>query len=213
MIESLDKNWCLEEYTGPSPNKFMYTNMNGQYAVDQILITGHYLYALNPDFRQLYINTFGTEMTLVGKDEVDFLYKNNFNLLYFGLLAAPYLISKGATPTSYLERCSAENSAELAKFIAEESSRIHKPLSAKPGMPFYYYRVQKTKFFQNSLTKQMEFICPAKAMLTKAIGYAESLQKDAQLAANELLEKEELNASRLMDVLRDESWSPFLYGK
>ena len=213
MIERLDRDWCLEPLKHTPKNKFNYTNTGDQYAVDQILITGHYLYSLNQEFRRLYKETFESEMTLVGKDQPDFLYMNNFNLIYFGLLAAPYLIAQGDTPKMYLERCSAEGSGDLSRFVSEESLRVHHPVSAKPGMPFYYYRIKKTKFFKNSLTGNIEFICPARAMLSRAIEYAQLLQEDAQITLNELLETDSIRAAELMDVIRDETWSPFLYGK
>lgn len=209
----LDKDWCLMTFDGVTPNRFSYKTLNEQYAVDQILLNGHYLYAMNPDFRELYISTFGQELQLVGEKEVDFLYKNNFNLFYFGLLAAPYIISQGTCPTFYLERCSAETSMGLSQFVAEETQRVHRPIQAKPGMPWYYYKQSKTRFFKDSLTGQMRAICGATPMLTKAIEYAKSLNRDAQIIADGLLESGDANIKNMMDTLRDSSWSPILYDK
>lgn len=210
---TLNKEWCLTSFNEITPNRFTYKTISEQYAVDQILINGHYLYAMNPDFRELYIDTFNSELTLVGEKEVDFLYSNYFNLFYFGLLAAPYVINQGTTPMFYLERCSAETSMGLSQFIASETQRLHRPVPAKPGMPFYYYKQSKTRFFKDSLTGQMKSLCTATPMLESAIKYAELLNKDAQFVANELIEKGDTEIKNMMDTLRDPSWSPTLYGK
>ena len=207
----LNKEWCLTPFEEVTPNRFTYKTINEQYAVDQILLNGHYLYAMNPDFREVYLQTFGQELQLVGEKEVDFLYRDNFNLFYFGLLAAPYLIHQGTTPTFYLERCSAGNSTGLSQFLSDETMRQHRPVTARPGMPFYYYKQSKTKFFKDSLTGKIKSLCGATPMLTKAIEYAEMLNRDAQLVANHLLEEGDANIKTMMDTLHDSSWSPLLY--
>lgn len=210
---TLNKDWCLTPFEDVTPNKFSYKTINEQYAVDQILINGHYLYAMNPDFRAAYLDAFGSELQIVGDKEVDFLYRDYFNILYFGLLAAPYIISQGTSPTFYLERCSAENSTGLSQFLAEETQRLHRPVQARPGMPFYYYKQSKTRFFKNSITGQMQALCGATPTLTKSLEYAKALQQDAQIVCNRLLEEEDPNAKAFMEVLRDSSWSPLLYGR
>lgn len=208
---ALDKDWCLEPFDCTTPNKFEYNNIGEQYAVDQILLAGHYLYSVNTEFRDMFKEVFNEEMTIPGKDEVDFLYKNKFNILYFGLLACPLLISEGPTPKAYRERCSPENNMELSQWLADETHRTHRPVQSTPGCPFYYEKISKTKFFKNSLTGEINFICSGKMMLTRAIEYAKLLQEDAQIVLNNLMKNENLKTSLMMNVIRDESWSPFLY--
>ena len=210
---NLNRDWCLTPLNEILPNKFVYKTQNEQYAVDQILINGHYLYAMNPDFRDLYLKIFGSELTLVGEKEVDFLYENYFNLFYFGLLAAPYIIKQGKAPTFYLERCSAEASQGLSQFLADETQRLHRPIQARPGMPFYYYKQSKTRFFKDSLTGEMKAICSATPMLEKTIGYADMLNRDAQILLNQLIEAKDPYVQEMLDTLRDPSWSPILYDK
>jgi hypothetical protein len=210
---TLNRDWCSTPFNEVTPNRFTYKTLSEQYAVDQILINGHYLYAMNPDFRELYLDTFKSELTLVGEKEVDFLYKDYFNLFYFGLLAAPYVISQGTSPNLYLERCSAEHSTGLSQFLASETQRLHRAVQARPGMPFYYYKQSKTRFFKDSLSGQMKAICTATPMLEKSIKYAELLNKDAQFVANKLLEEGDPNMKQMMETLKDPSWSPMLYGK
>lgn len=209
----LNSEWLLQPVTEQTPNRFTYENTAEQYAVDQILLNGHYLYACNTDFRECFLEAFGNELLLPGEDEVTFLYNNYFNLFYFGLLAAPYLIKQGSKPTFYLERCSAEYSIGLSQFLAEETQKQRRPVTAEPGMPFYYYKVSKTKFFKDSFSGEMKAICPATAMLTRAINFATLLNHDAQLVCNQLLENKDKDMQDFLDTLRDPSWSPFLYGK
>ena len=61
----LNKEWCLTPFEEVTPNRFTYKTINEQYAVDQILLNGHYLYAMNPDFREVYLQTFGHKNILL----------------------------------------------------------------------------------------------------------------------------------------------------
>lgn len=210
----LNKDWLLESYNGPSINKFNYTDQLSMYAADQILINGHYLYGKNEEFRNAYLDAFNSEMLLPDKDLVDFIYKNNFNLLYFGLLVAPYLISMGTTPAFYLEHCSSEHSSLLSQFISSETLRLHRPISPKPGMPGYYYKESRTKTFKAFKpdgTFTMTSMCPIKNILEITMDYCKRLNEDAKNYVTN--NPDNKNIKDFLEILRDESWSPLLYGK
>lgn len=211
---TLNKDWCLAEYTGPQVNKFSYTSQNELYATDQILINGHYLYGKNVEFRKVYLDTFKCELQLPKTELVNFLYKNNFNLMYFGLLAAPYIINAGSTPQFYLEHCSPARSTLLSQFISSETLRLHHPVNPKPGMPGYYYKESRTKSFKSYDPRdngRIVSFCPIKNILEIAIDYAKKLNDDAKSFVNANSTDE--NVKNFLNVLRDESWSPLLYGK
>lgn len=211
---TLDKEWLLKEYNGPSINKFNYTDQISLYAVDQILINGHYLYGKNEEFRKAYLDAFNSELTLPEKDLVDFIYKNNFNILYFGLLSAPYLIAQGTSPAFYLEHCSADRSSLLSQFISAETMKNHRPISPRPGMPGYYYKESRTKTFKSfkpNGTYEIVSICPIKNILEVTIEYCKKLNEDAKLYVTN--NPTDNNIKAFLEILRDESWSPLLYGK
>lgn len=209
----LNKEWCLAPYRGPAINKFCYTNQNELYATDQILINGHYLYGKNETFRKAYLEAFKSELLLPDKNLVDFIYSNNFNMLYFGLLAAPYIIKKGPSPQFYLEHCSSANSILLSQFISQETMKLRHPVTPRPGMPGYYYKESRTKSFKSynpSDNGKIISFCPIKNILEIAINYSSKINEDATNYVNENADDE--NLKNFLNILRDESWSPLLYG-
>lgn len=206
---NLNKEWCDTEYSGPNLHKWEYSSQNEFYATYQILIAGHKLYSRNPEFRELFLETFNSELILPTKNLIEFLYGTNFSVIYFGLLASDYLIKQGPCPEVYIEQCSPENSTELSKFVASETMRLKRPVNMKPGMPGYYYRESRTKVFNNSLTGEAVKICPIKSLLEIAINFAKQFQTDAKKFVNENYEDE--NLKQMLVIIRDKSWS-FIIG-
>ena len=206
-------------YKGATVPIFPAESKNWLKVMDQLLMTGHYLYGKNPEFRQAFLAaTDGRELNINYNKKEDIkviLTRNVFNTLLYGLIAGTYLKSLPDTPIHYFARPIAdEKNPSLDNFLEQERQENPK-YRRMDGTPFYNYIMKKSYVMNPNTVSPVDrvpatIICPIKNYVPEIRKAAEYLYTFASEVYKVAFEYSDPSFKAFLKSFVDESWSPYL---
>lgn len=183
---------------------------------DQFLLLGHYLYSVNEDFRNAYLESYEKDFILDKNYNLKFFIKDYFNLFLYGFVVATYVKNMSDTPLHFLTRPVADEPNEsLRDFLKKETERTHRPAFNRPGAPFYCYIRKKAMIIPNSMGPKFPpiILSEIKQYTPQLKNIAETLNEFAKLVYKELYETQDPEIIKFLSLFTSETWAPYLEDK
>lgn len=184
-------------------------------SIDQIIMTGHYLYGKNRDFREEYMQNHDGKEFNINFSTVDegknIFFKNIFNLFLFGIVTPTYIKDLPEQPIHYLARPIVdEKNPSLVNFLLEEKAISGNKYRRGDGTPFYNYILKKSAVMPNVGGTSPIIICPIKNNVPEIKMVAENLNVFAKAIFDRILISGTPEEKNFAKSFIDGSWSPYL---
>lgn len=214
---SLDKDFLLyKNKQGVETSIFTLDDNRYWKPYDQILLLGHYLYSINEEFRNAYLEAFGKEFILDKMDKnfsCKFFVKNYFNLFLYGIVVATYVKNMSNNPLHYLARPIAdEPNMSLRNYLKNETNKLHKPVTNKLGGPFYCYDRKKSMVMPNAMGSSYPafIMSEIKNYVPQMKTIMEDFNSFTKIIYSKLYDTKEPEIIKFLSLFTDSSWSPYL---
>lgn len=184
-------------------------------AIDQIIMTGHYLYGKNESFRKKYLELYeGHEFNINYRtlnDGRQILTKNLFNLFLYGIVTSSYIKDMTDKPYHYMARpVYDEKNPSLEQFIKNERL-TNKSYRKTDGTPFYNYILKKTFVLPSNNNECDDIcICPISRIIPEMKNISANLNRLAVCVFKKLINSSIEEDVKFCKSFIDESWSPYL---
>ena len=185
-------------------------------AIDQIIMTGHYLYGKNPEFRKAYRDIYdGREFNInyrtVNEGRLLFT-KDLFHLFLYGIVTASYINTLPEKPVHFFARpiCDEKNPS-LEQFMKDEHE-IDKKYRRMDGTPFYNYIMKKSFIMpSNNIAFSQDInICPISDIIHDVKSISENINRLATYVFKKMVNSSIIEDSNFCKTFIDPSWSPYL---
>lgn len=184
-------------------------------AIDQIIMTGHYLYSVNREFREDYLKVYdGKEFNINYRTFQEgrlIFFKDLFHLFLFGIVVPSYIKDLPEKPIHYFARpIKDEPNPSLQKFLNEEK-KINNKYRRMDGTPFYNYIMKKSFIMpSNGIIGGNLNICPIARIVPEIKSIAVNLNEMAVYVFKKLLDCGTKDDKEFCKTFIDTSWSPYL---
>lgn len=184
-------------------------------AIDQIIMTGHYLYGKNEDFRKTYQNVYdGKEFSITYRNNTEArktFTKDLFNLFLYGIVTSSYINTLPEKPFHYFARPIAdEKNTSLMQFLQEEHQKDKKYMR-KDGTPFYNYIMKKSFVIPSNNKNCADIsICPISDIIPAMKLISGNINKLAVYVFKKLINSGIEENVKFCKTFIDSSWSPYL---
>ena len=211
----LDLSGCISFELDGTPRSLYPMDHKGLHkSIDQIIMTGHYLYGKNRDFRDAYRNANDSREFNINYNKVEIgrvlFFRNLFNLFLYGIVASTYIDDLPESPIHYFARpIMDEKNPSLDQFMNEERS-LDKKYRRMDGTPFYNYIMKKSAIMPNNMLDNPITICPIKRSVPEIKQISSNLSELAVYVFKRLLNEGTPEQKNFCKSFIDESWSPYL---
>lgn len=184
-------------------------------AIDQIIMTGHYLYGKNDEFRDAYRKVYnGREFNINYRtlhEGRHVFTKNLFSLFLYGINASTYINSLPDKPFHYFARpVRDEKNPSLEQFMKDEHIKDIK-YRKMDGTPFYNYIMKKSFVMPtNNLANGDIHICPITDIMKDVKNISSNINKLAVYVFTNLMNSGIDEYVMFCKSFIDSSWSPYL---
>lgn len=183
-------------------------------SIDQIIMTGHYLYGKNRDFRDAYREANDNREFNINYTTVDaarpFFFNDLFHLFLYGIVTYSYIKDMPESPIHYFTRpIFDEKNPSLEQFMTEER-QIDKKYRRMDGTPFYNYIMKKSAIMPSNFMDTAVTICPIKRNVPEIKAIASNINELAVYVFKRLLDTGTKEDIQFCKSFIDESWSPYL---
>ena len=184
-------------------------------AIDQIIMTGHYLYGKNEEFRRAYLELYDNREFNINYRTVNdgrhLFTRDLFHLFLYGIIASSYLSTLPPKPVHYFARPIAdEKNPSLEAFLKEEF-QINKRYRKMDGTPFYNYIMKKSFIMPNNNIIGGDInICPVTDIIHDVKSVSENINKLATFIFKKMIDSNIQEDVQFCKTFIDSSWSPYL---
>ena len=184
-------------------------------AIDQIIMTGHYLYGKNEDFRRAYLELYENHEFNINYRTVNdgrhLFTRDLFHLFLYGIIASSYINTLPEKPFHYFTRPIAdEKNPSLEAFMKEELQK-NKKYRKTNGTPFYNYIMKKSFVMPNNNIIGGDInICPIASVIPDVKAISKNINTLATYVFKKLIDSGIQEDVKFCKTFLDSSWSPYL---
>lgn len=213
-IEDVEKSFLFK--INNTPRSIFPVDHKGLHrSIDQIIMTGHFLYGKNRKFREAYLQAMDNHEFNINYKSVEeartFFTRNMFNLFLYGIVTYSYINSLSDSPMHYFARPIVdERNPSLEQFLKEERE-INKHYKRTDGTPFYNYIMKKSFALNPSMNNfSTNIVCPIKRNIPEIKQISSNINELAVYVFKRMLSVGTDEDKKFIKSFIDESWSPYL---